>query len=240
MTLAMAIKALDGLVMATDTRKIGRAGVADDSDKLMPVNRDIGVLTYGLAEPGYACMTRLIAEVESKRWAHFTLIANEAKRIFQESYDEWAAKEGVKRMPGGLGFILGGYDHLESRQFRMVHYQLFLTSDQPLGVFTAQLTEGQVLAARWHVAQYMFRQMYYPEMTVDEVAELCAILLAETMVVEPTVGGDMELAVVTREKGFENLHAEEVAALLRAAQSRFAAINSIYRNVVLGSRAQLL
>lgn len=232
MTLAIAIKALDGLVMATDTRKTGRAGAADDSDKLMPVNRDIGVLTYGLAEPGHICMTRLIAEVESKRWAHFTLIASEAKRIFQESYDEWAAKQEAKRMPGSLGFILGGYDHLGSRQFRIVHYQLLPTPDKPLGMFTAQLTEGQVLAAKWHVAQYMFRKMYYPEMTVDEVAGLSAILLAETMVVEPMVGGDMELAVVTRERDFENLHAEEVAALLRSAQSRFAAINRIYRDVV--------
>jgi 20S proteasome alpha/beta subunit len=240
MTLAIAIKALDGLVLATDTRKTGRGGVADDSDKLMAVNRDIGVLTYGLAEAGHACMTRLIGEVEGKHLAHFNHIATEAKRIFQEGYDEWAAQHKEKRFRGALGFILGGYDHLESRQFRIVHYELRPTPEQPLGVITAQIREGQILAARWHVAQYFYRKMHYREMTVREVAELCAFLLAETMVVEPMVGGSMELAVVTREKGFENLHAEQVAELLRAAQSRFAALNRIYRNVVLGLETHLL
>jgi 20S proteasome alpha/beta subunit len=242
MTLAMAITALDGLVLATDTRKTGRAGAVDDSDKLMPVNRDIGVLTYGLAEPGRAGMTQLIAEVERKRWAHFSLIAKEATRIFQESYDAWGGEQEPrpKHMPGGLGFILGGYDHLESSSFRIVHYVLEYSAEQPLGVFTSQPRGSQVLAGRWHVAQYFLRKMHYPEMTVREVAELSAFMLAETMVVEPTVGGTMELALVTREKGFENLHAEEVAEVLRAAQPRFAALTRIYRNVVLGLEAHLL
>ncbi len=108
MTLAIAINALDGLVLATDTRKTGRTGAKDDSDKLMPVNRDIGVLTYGLAEPGHAGMTQLIAEVDQKLWGHFTLIATEAKRIFQQSYEGWAQQAKAKQMAGSLGFILGG------------------------------------------------------------------------------------------------------------------------------------
>jgi 20S proteasome alpha/beta subunit len=242
MTLAIAINALDGLVLATDTRKTGRTGAKDDSDKLMPVNRDIGVLTYGLAEPGHAGMTQLIAQVDEKLWGHFTLIATEAKRIFQESYDGWVAerKPQPKRMPGSLGFILGGYDHLDSHQFRIVHYELQPSADKPLGVMSMQLREGQVLAGRWNVAHYLTRKLLYPEMTVREVAELSALLLAETMVVESTVGGSMELAVVTREKGFENLHAEQVAKLLRSAQSRFAALNRMYRNAVLGQEAHLL
>jgi 20S proteasome alpha/beta subunit len=240
MTLAMAIKALDGLVLATDTRKTGRAGVADDSDKLMPVNRDIGVLTYGLAEPGYAGMTRLIAEVERNRWAHFPLIATEAKRLLQESYDGWAAERKATHMPGSLGFILGGYDHLDSKSFRIMHYELQPSPEQPLGVFTAQLRTSQVLAGLWNVAQYLAAKLLHPEMTVREVAELSVLLLAQTMVVEPMVGGSMELALVTREKGFENLHAEQVADLLRTGQPSFAALNRIYRNVVLGQEAHPL
>ena len=69
MTLAMALRAIDGLVLAADSRVSGKDGTADTSEKFMQVNRDIGVMTYGLAQPGNRGISRLEDKVGQNRWA---------------------------------------------------------------------------------------------------------------------------------------------------------------------------
>ena len=57
MTLAMALRAYDGLVLATDSRATGGPQQSvDTSEKFLQVNRDVGVMTYGLAVPGYTVL----------------------------------------------------------------------------------------------------------------------------------------------------------------------------------------
>lgn len=230
MTLAMALRAIDGLVLATDSRITGRGGTADTSEKFLQVNRDVGVLTYGLAQPGYEGISRLVTEVNQNRWAHFSIVANEAARIFQDAYEGWLSKQKEKRFHGMVGFILAGYDNLETNQFRIVHYEITPDSRRAFG-FTQRFVSGDLLAAQWHIARYLLTKLYYPQITVDELAQLAVFVIAETMAVEETVGGPIQMAVITQAAGFQRVEQQGIARMLQSQQKRFAHFNQICRSV---------
>ncbi len=235
MTLAMALRAVDGLVLATDSRVTGLRGTADTSEKFLQVNRDIGVLTYGLAQPGYEGISQLVSEVNRNRWAHFSVIANEAGRIFQSAYEGWLGKQEEKRFYGVVGFILAGYDYLETNQFRITHYEIVPDASQPLGSLTARSIPGDLLAAQWHIARYLLTKFYYPEMTVNELAELAVFLITETMIVEETVGGPIQMAIITQTVGFQRVHQQDIIRMLQSRQQHFARFNHICRNIAFES-----
>lgn len=231
MTLAMALRAVDGLVLVTDSRVTGRGGTADTSEKFLQVNRDIGVLTYGLAQPGYEGISQLVSEVNQNRWALFSKIENEAARIFQSSYESWLKRQKEKRVYGVTGFILAGYDNLETNQFRIMHYEITPNPEQPLGSIRMSPMRGDLLAAQWHIARYLLTKFYYPEMTVNELAGLAVFLMAETMPVEETVGGPIQMATITQTAGFQRVHYQDIVHMLQSQQKRFAHFNQICRNV---------
>lgn len=231
MTLAMALRAIDGLVLATDSRVTGRGVTADTSEKFLQVNRDIGVLTYGLAQPGYEGISQLVSEVNQNRWAHFSIIAKEAERIFQSSYESWLKRQKDKRFRGVTGFILAGYDSIVTNQFLIMHYEIPSNPEQPLGGITTSPMPGDLLAAQWHIARYLLNKLYYPEMTVDELAGLAIFLMAETMTVEATVGGPIQMATITQTAGFQRVHYQDIVHMLQSQQKRFAHFNQICRNV---------
>ena len=231
MTLAIALRAVDGLVLATDSRITGKGGTADTSEKFLQVNRDIGVLTYGLAQPGYEGISQLVSEVNQNQWAHFSTIADEAARIFQNSYEGWLERQKEKRFHGLIGFILAGYDNLKTNQFLIVHYEITPSPEQPLGSIAMRPMPGDLLAAQWHIARYLLTKFYYPEITVSELTYLAVFLIAETMTVEKTVGGPIQMAVITRTAGFQRVHQQDTIRMLQSHQKRFAHFNQICRNI---------
>jgi len=231
MTLAMALRAIDGLVLATDSRITGKGGTADTSEKFLQVNRDIGVLTYGLAQPGYEGISQLVSEVNQNQWAHFSRIADEAARIFQNSYESWLERQKEERFYGAVGFILAGYDNLETNQFRIMHYEIIPSPEQPLGSLIMRPMPGDLLAAQWHIARYILTKFFYPEITVNELAELAVFVITETMIVEETVGGPIQMAIVTQTAGFQRVHHQDTIRMLQSRQKWFAHFNQILRNI---------
>ena len=231
MTLAMALRAADGLVLATDSRITGKDRTADTSEKFLQVNRDIGVLTYGLAQPGYEGISQLVSEVNQNQWAHFSEIADAAARIFQNSYESWLERQKEKQFHGVVGFILAGYDNLETNQFLIVHYEITPSPEQPLGSLTMRPMPGDLLAAQWHIARYLLTKFFYPEMTVNELSELAAFVIAETMAVEETVGGPIQMAIITQTAGFQRVHQQDTIRMLQSGQKRFARFNQICRSI---------
>ena len=230
MTLAMALRAIDGLVLATDSRITGKHGTADTSEKFLQVNRDIGVMTYGLAQPGYEGISQLVVEVTQNKWAHFSKIADEAAVIFQNSCTSWLKRQKEERLCGVIGFILAGYDSLETNQFRIMHYEITPDPERPFR-FTKKAFPGDLLAAQWHIARYLLTKLYYPEITVNELAGLAVFIIAETMTVEETVGGPIQMATVSQTVGFQRVHEQDVVRLLQSHQKQFAHFRQICRSI---------
>ena len=220
MTLAMALRAYDGLVLATDSRATGGLHQSDDtSEKFLQVNRDIGVMTYGLAVPGYTGISRLVETVKSKReeLTYFRPIADTARNTFQNAYEDWLNKEKQqgREIPADLkvGFILAGYDSGTS-QFKISHWESPEFQER-------QFPEGDLLAAQWHIARFLINKLFYPEISVEQLSELAVFLLVETAISEPTVGGPLQLAAITLGQGFQRLHEKDIDEILQRSQSRF-------------------
>lgn len=230
MSLALAIRGSDGLVMASDSRVTGPGGRQDTSEKFLQVSRDTGVLTYGAARPGYGGITRLVEETKEHKYSTFDEIAKAAKVVFGREFEDWLEKVPEQERARPLvGFILGGYDHVKTNRFRIVSYESSSKFD------AREIEISTFAAARWHISQYLFNKFYYPEMTVKQLAEFAVFVLLETATVEETVGGPIQLATVTLSEGFQRLHADDIQRLIERNQERIAS----FRQLLLGATLQM-
>lgn len=234
MTLAFALRASNGLVLGADSRVTKPSGTADTSTKFLQVNREIGILTYGLAEVGYKAINALVDEVNSysdfssgavKRVVHFSEIADHAQKICKNTYDTIVA--GYKEKKPDLtdrdlstGFILAGYDVNETNQFKVYHFA------NPNFDFDERT---DIIAAQWHISQFLYQHLYYQEMDVEQLKRLAVFMLIETETIAQSVGGRLKIATVTLEGGFQQLNEKEIQELICENQPRFAK----YRRILL-------
>ncbi len=243
MTLAFALRGSNGLVIGADSRVSGPKGTSDTSTKFLQVNREVGVLTYGLADVGYTAINRLVDEVnkygnfsiDEKRIVHFSEIEKKAEEIFKDVYEsklKEIEEENKKAKEKGLpevslddinlitGFILGGYDANETNQFKIVHWN---SPD-----FTPE-RRSDIIAAQWHISQFLSNHFYYSEMDVEQLKRLAVFMLIETETISPSVGGRLKLATVTLEEGFQQLNEFQIQKIIRENQIKFAK----YRRVLI-------
>lgn len=236
MTLAFALRGSDGLVLGADSRVSSPYHSSDTSTKFLQVNREVGILTYGLAEVGYLSINRLVDEVNhfknfsgesKKRIVHFTDIVTNAQRICKEEFDKFIPKiqkESPDIQPDDksleTGFILGGYDGNETNQFKIVNLQ------SPS--FEPDYRQA-IIAAQWHISQFLEHHFYYPEMNVEQLKKLASFMLIETETISASVGGRLNLATVTLRDGFQQLNESDVQKLISENQPRFAR----YRRILL-------
>lgn len=220
MTLAVTLRCSNGLVMASDSRVTGGPRKsADISEKFLQINRDVGVMTYGLAVPGYRGIRSLVEEVHQNPANYSTMeaITGRAQALFQESHQEFLEQN---RQPDGLlppeiqqqmvGYIIAGYDGNDTAQFRIYLFESsnnFQLNEQP-----------DIMAAQWHLSKFLLSFLQYPGMSVRQGRKIAAILLILTSTFEPTVGGPIHLATVTIEEGFTLLHEREVASIVEEIQ----------------------
>jgi 20S proteasome alpha/beta subunit len=170
MSLAIGLRGYTGLVLAADSRATNPTGTSEDtSEKFLQINRDTGVLTFGLKDPGYAGIVKLVEQTKARRYESFARISTEAQAIFAGEYNTWIRNAqlpaGTVLPPGSVSFLIGGYDAVHSNQFKMFSYA---SPD-----FVPQAVEiPTLIAARWHIAQTIVNLFFYPEMTVRQLAKL--------------------------------------------------------------------
>ena len=239
MTLAFALRGSNGLVMGADSRVTGPDGTADTATKFLRVNRDVGILTYGGAVVGLTTMNRIVDKVNNsndlargKRKVYFSDIQKITEQIFKDTFNEQLTiindnlkKEGKPELDPSdpqlvTGIILAGYDANETNQFKIVHW----TSPD----FTME-SRPDIIAAQWHISQFLSRHFYYPEMDIEQLKRLAVFMLIETETVSTTVGGQLKLATVTLDQGFQLLNENDIQAIIKESQPRF----SKYRRILL-------
>jgi|APSaa5957512535_1039671.scaffolds.fasta_scaffold29009_3 20S proteasome alpha/beta subunit len=235
MTLAFALRGSNGLVLGADSRVSGAFGSADTSTKFLQVNREIGILTYGLAEVGYKSINSIVDQVNgysdfsataTPRIVHFSEIIKKTQEICKKTYGEVATE--LKKNNSAItdrdlttGFILAGYDANETNQFKIHHFESpkFESDERP----------GDIIAAQWHISQFLSNHFYYQEMDVEQLKRLASFMLIETGVISTSVGGRLKIATVTLENGFQLLNEKEIQNIICENQPRFAK----YRRILL-------
>ncbi|PKM47878.1 MAG: hypothetical protein CVV03_01475 [Firmicutes bacterium HGW-Firmicutes-8] len=229
MTLALALRGSNGLVLASDSRKSGWGSSQDTSEKFMQVNRDVGVMTYGWTTPGNIGIKRLVEHVKDNQLAHFSQISTAAETIFKKEYEDTVAqikKQGMLGDPPLVGFILAGYDSIEANQFKIVNWE-----SPDFEIF--EEANGSLMRAQWPLSKFLMTILYYPEITVGKLKELAVLLMTSTSSVEDTVGGPIQLAEITYDRGFTKIGNEEVDKIINAIQPKICSFRqSLIKNVL--------
>jgi len=234
MTLAFALRGSDGLVLGSDSRASGPEGSTDTSTKFLQINREIGVLTWGLAEVGYTGINNLFNVVNrpsdfgtKKRLVYLTEIIDAAGKIFKQTYDEYIEKQkqtdknfDEQNPLLNTGFVLGGYDANETNQFKIYSWQ---SQSQ----FEIVESPTDLIAAQWSISQYLNMHLYYPEMNVEQLRRLAVFMLIETEKISSTVGGQLQIATVTLDRGFQRVSEKEISDIIHENQPLFAKFRKI-------------
>ncbi len=232
MTLAFALRGSNGLVIGADSRVTKPDGTADTSTKFLRVNREVGILTYGNAEIGHHAINRIVDRVNNygdfrreKRTVHFSEIQEITKNISKDTFDaelqkinDELKKNGKPKIESSnpdllTGIVLGGYDANETNQFKIVHL---------VSPYFEVEHRADIVAAQWHVSQFLINHFYYFEMDVEQLKRLAVFMLIETETVSTTVGGQLKLATVTLDQGFQLLNEKDIQNIIRENQPRFA------------------
>jgi 20S proteasome alpha/beta subunit len=221
MTLAFVLRCTDGLVMASDSRITGGTGSADISEKFLQVNRDIGIMTYGLAVPGYRSIRNLVEEVRGNpgMYPSVATITTRAQTVCQQTFQQFVQQNTP---PGGVtppsisnglvGFIIGGYDGNDTSKF-----VIYECSSQNNFQFNEQLGNNFIVA-QWHLAHWLYPFWGYSGMSVDYGLKVAILMMILTSSFEASVGGSIHIATVTIDQGFDLLHEKDVAKLVNEVQ----------------------
>ena len=211
MSLVIALKGKDGLVMATDTRTtegytLEGPKTKDDSIKFVRLKNDWGLMTYGLTDIGYAGITTIKEELFSNMKKNKSVVAllSQFSQIFCRESSSWEKRNPKNpRQEKDVGFILAGYER-EEKKFNIYNFQSpdFLPN---------KVTGGCILAGKWYLAKFFINKLYKKDMPITLVKDIAAFLLNETMRVEKTVGGLVCLAAISKADGFKWVTENEVS-----------------------------
>ncbi|MFH2059857.1 MAG: hypothetical protein ABIJ59_13265 [Pseudomonadota bacterium] len=210
MSLTLALKGKNCVVLAADSRitkgyTLEGPKTKDDSIKFVKINNYFGAMTYGLSDIGNRGIAALKEKISgsSSPAISYKDILKAGLDIFVAKNIDWSQKNPqIPRKERDVGFIIGGYDEDEKE------FQIFnLESPE----FKAKkLLSGCLLAGQWHVAKFFTNLLFKPDLPNNILIDLVVLLLNETMTVEKTVGGEINLAIITQSKGFEWISKDKI------------------------------
>jgi|SRR3989338_29698 len=208
MSLTIALKSIDGLVLAADSRTtegytLSGPKTRDNTVKFIQVKDDIGAMTYGLSEIGHEGLALLEEDVSNNRNAPLSSIIDKGMEIFVKVSSDWAKRNPeIKRRDKDVGFILAGYDRGEKK------FMIF--NLQSPEFIPERVKGGCLIAGQWHIAKFFVNRLYTRSISVVPAIDLAVFLLNTTMTVEKTVGGLIHLATITKSKGIQWISKDEI------------------------------
>jgi 20S proteasome alpha/beta subunit len=208
-TLAVAIKATDAVIIAADSRGTigdprGLTAVNDTQQKVF----QFGNCALAIAGASEIALTLLD---EFARQGFNPQNIDEAVMMFSQVAanlcDQWFRNIPPDQRPGTL-FLLGGYRHPPGGA--PVPMVFMLTSNTH---FAPQLSNNYpMMIGVPQYAVYLSHRYYDPSISADGAAALAEYLISETASQDPKVGGQVRMAKVTAQ-AFTMLTDAEVAAL---------------------------
>jgi len=199
-TTTLAIKCVDGVIMATDTRATMLPGFVAHKKvkKVYQVTRNIGMTMAGVPAEALNLLDILkanasIYNLQRKREAPVKSIANLAATVlFSQRYYPYAVQ-----------IIVGGYD---SEGFHL--YSL-----DPFG----SAIEDEVIAtgSGSPVAYGVLESGYNKQMTLKEGLSLAANAIRSAMKRDVYTGDSFDIATITKDQGYSELNEQEKKNLLQ-------------------------
>ena len=213
MTLSLAVKAVDCIVVAADSRGTvgdprGLTAVNDTQQKLFKFG-NCGLAMAGASEVALAIIDEL--SKRGKLGPHEPPDIDTGVKAFGEAAlfcDEWYKGIPPEQRPGTL-FILAGYRSGQNGEQPKPLVYLLNSNTR----FAPQLANNYpMMVGVPQYAVYLSHRYYDPQISGQNAAALAEYLISETASQDPKVGGPIHIAKVTP-SGYQEFTQEEVNEL---------------------------
>jgi 20S proteasome alpha/beta subunit len=223
MTLLVALRGKDGLVLAADSRGTfgdprGVTAQNDTQQKLYVFGNYAGVMTAGSGELGAQLMREVQVAIQQRQAVGVTPVMEAIRDTAIQRYDEWFPGWGIQPVPGlampvrpDLALIIAGYDLDANGQ----------PTDQKIYTLTSNLAfapmlhnYGYALQGVPQYALYILNRLYEPGREAAQLERLAAYVITETASQDGKVGGPVQMASILEAGGAVMLSDTRIGSIL--------------------------
>ena len=237
MTLLVALKGADGLVLAADSRGTfgdprGVTAQNDAQQKAHILARHVAVLAAGSGEVGSLVIELARHKTDERQLDGATPVLEVLRETARASYNEWfpsvpaiqplaLIQTGQIAVRPDLTFLVGGYEMDGTPR---------LFSLGSLFDFSPMLHEyGFAVQGVAQYALYLLNRLYEPDRTVQELVALAVYAITETASQDGKVGGPVNVVTIRPgDDGCQRLAPDAVAGVQAKNESRAQALRDSF------------
>jgi 20S proteasome alpha/beta subunit len=239
LTLLIALKGKDGLVLAADSRGTfgdprGVTAQNDAQKKAHILSPHVSVLVAGSGEVGALIIDLVRKNVAEHKVDWATPVLSILRDTVREQYNNWfpsvppiqplaLIQTGQVPLRPDLAFLVGGYESNGTpRLFSMGSFQDFSPMLHDYGFAVQGVAQ---------YALYLLNRLYEADRTINELTSLAVYVITETASQDGKVGGPVNVITIKpNDEGCQTLAPETVLNIQEANQSRSRALqNSFYQ-----------
>ncbi|HVB13770.1 MAG TPA: hypothetical protein VNH38_03310 [Candidatus Dormibacteraeota bacterium] len=226
MTLCVALKGAEGLVLAADSRGTfgdprGVTAQNDSQKKAHILSPHVALLMSGAAELGSNILLR---RPQDDFPDGVTAAMEKIREVARQSYGTWLphllpqVPQGIPALPRpDLGFIIAGYDPAQGSEPAVARLYTMVSGLD----FAPMLHEyGFALQGIAQYALYILNRLYEPDRTLPELTALAVYAVTETVSQDGKVGGPVRVITIKPVEGCSELPAAEVEMVVEANKLR--------------------
>jgi 20S proteasome alpha/beta subunit len=237
MSLAVAIEASDGIVLAADSRATygdprGLTAVNDTVLKIYRLSPRTAIALVGQAETGAALIQHITTSLAANPGANVDVAAEVIRTLGNQFFGQWFGAPQYLMGPMGptpvprpdIWFVLIGYT--ASAQPKI----LTLGSTLPFNFSPNLSTTGFAASGVVPLAVYLLNRLYRRGLALDIAKDLAAYCILETASQDGKVGGPIRLAVARPNADIVILTDEEIAEVSRRADRHRETLRNSFLN----------
>jgi 20S proteasome alpha/beta subunit len=229
-TLLVALRGKDGLVLAADSRgtfgdPTQTTAQNDSMQKAHVLSKHVAVLFAGTGEIGALLSEEAKASVGEMDGV--TPVMENLRATCRTKYDEWFATVPAMQPPAllmtgqvpsrpGLNILVGGYEVDGDAVGEPKLYRLFSQTD-----FAPSLSDyGWMVDGVAQYALYLLNRLYEPDRSVEELTALAVYTITETASQDGKVGGPVKVVTIKPNEGCDALADAAVTKVLKGNEQR--------------------
>jgi 20S proteasome alpha/beta subunit len=206
MSLAVAIEAANGIVLAADSRATfgdprGMTAVNDTVQKIFKLSPRTAVAMVGQADVGNTLIQNIMASLAAQPGANVDQAAEAIRSLGNQFFGQWFGPPQFMMGPSGpvpvprpdVWFLLVGYD--AGGRPKIIN----MGSTPPFNFSPNMSTTGFAAAGVVPLAIYLLNRLYRRDLDLEIIKDLAAYCIIETASQDGKVGGPIRLAVVRRD-----------------------------------------
>jgi 20S proteasome alpha/beta subunit len=239
MSLAVAIEATNGIVLAADSRATfgdprGMTAVNDTVQKIYKASPRTAVAMVGQAETGASLIQHIIAGLAAQPGANVNVdfVAETIRTIGNQYFSQWFGTPQFLMGPLGpvptprpdVWFLLVGFDAGAQPKI------LALPSTPPFNFSPHLSTTGFAAAGIVPLAVYLLNRLYRRGLDLEIAKDLAAYCIIETASQDGKVGGPIRLAIVKPNEDTIILSEDDTLTIVRRAEQHRETLRNSFLN----------